>query len=245
MSQRLSAAPTASTFTNVSADVLPGTGRYDKIFPGENMEEIYAQGQTWGAKMVNGVGKGLSLTGTTFLQSTVGLVNCLIQWGQDGRAASFYDNEFNRNLDEFNKQLEDALPNYYTNAEKDANWYSPKKLFTANFLWDCIVKNLGFSAGAYLSGGLYTAALKALPLTSRLFSMGKAAEALAATEEGLLTAEKAAETYGKIKSLSDKFVSSYKTLNAGGRALVAGLATTGEAGFEAYQNLNTFRDEKI
>jgi len=59
MSQRLSAAPTASTFTNVSADVLPGTGRYDKIFPGENMEEIYAQGQTWGAKMVNGVGKGL------------------------------------------------------------------------------------------------------------------------------------------------------------------------------------------
>lgn len=246
MSQRLAAADSSeSHFTNVSADVLPGTGRYDKIFPGENMEEIYAQGQTWGAKMVNGVGKGLSLTGTTFLQSTVGLVNGLIQWGQDGRAASFYDNEFNRNLDEFNKQLEDALPNYYTTAEKDANWYSPKKLFTANFLWDGIVKNLGFSAGAYLSGGLYTAALKALPLTSRLFSAGKAAEALAATEEGLLTANKAAETYGKIKGLSDKFVSSYKTLNAGGRALVAGLATTGEAGFEAYQNLNTFRDEKI
>lgn len=47
MSQRLSAAdkPADSYFTNVSANVLPGTGRYGKIFPGEDMEEMYAQGQ--------------------------------------------------------------------------------------------------------------------------------------------------------------------------------------------------------
>lgn len=247
MSQRLDAAqkPAGTYFTNVSANVLPGTGRYGKIFPGEDMEEMYAKGQGWGSKMVNDLGKGLSLTGTTLLQSTVGLVNGLIQWGVDGRAASFYDNEFNRKLDAYNKQLEDTLPNYYTAAEKNANWYSPEKLFSANFLWDGIVKNMGFAAGAALSGGIMAAGLKALPLTAKLFSVGKAAEALAATEEGLLAADKVAETYGKIKGLSDKFLSSYKTLNAGGRALVGGLATTGEAGFEAYNNLNQFRDEKI
>jgi hypothetical protein len=247
MSQRLASLqkPEGTYFTNVSANTLPGTGRYGKIFPGEDMEEMYARGQGWGSKMVNDLGKGLSLTGTTLLQSTVGLVNGLIQWGADGRAASFYDNEFNRKLDEYNKKLEDTLPNYYTAAEKNANWYSPTKLFSANFLWDGIVKNMGFAAGAALSGGVMSAALKALPLTSRLFSIGKAAETLAATEEGLIAANKVAETYGKVKSLSDKFLSSYKTLNAGGRALVAGLATTGEAGFEAYNNLNQFRDDKI
>jgi len=247
MSQRLASLqkPEGTYFTNVSADTLPGTGRYGKIFPGEDMEEMYAKGQGWGSKMVNSLGKGLSLTGTTLLQSTVGLVNGLVQWGADGRAASFYDNDFNRKLDEYNKKLEDTLPNYYTAAERNANWYSPTKLFSANFLWDGIVKNMGFAAGAALSGGLYSAALKALPLTARLFSVGKAAETLAATEEALLAANKVAETYGKVKGLSDKFLSSYKTLNAGGRALVAGLATTGEAGFEAYHNLNQFRDDKI
>ncbi len=249
MEQRLANIGKApNTFTNVAATELPGTGRYDKVFPGEDMEELYAQGQTWGSKMVSSLGKGLSLTGTTLLQSTVGLVNGLVQWGVDGRAASFYDNEFNRNLDEFNKQLEDQLPNYYTREEKDADWYSPTKLFSANFFWDGIIKNMGFAAGAALSGGVYAAGLKALsalPGAARLFSIGKAAETLAATEEALIGAGKGAEVYGKVKSLSDKFLGAYKGLDYGQRALVAGLATTGEAGFEAYHNLNDFRNSKI
>lgn len=222
------------------------SARYDVYVPGNyNNEDAYAQGQGWTAKMVNGVGKGLSLTGTTLLQSTLGMVNGVGRAITDGRAASFYDNEFNRALDDWNKKLENSLPNYYTDVEKNANWYSPSKLLTANFLWDGIVKNMGFAAGAYLSGGVYTAGLKALPLTSRLFSVGKGAEALAATEQGLLSANKVADTYGKVKSLSDKFLGSYNLMNPGGRALVAGLATTGEAGFEAYHNLNEFRNGLI
>jgi hypothetical protein len=220
--------------------------RYSYFVPGDyNNEDAYAQGQGWTSKMLNGVGKGLALTGTTFLQSTAGLVNGLARMIYDGRAASFYDNDFNRTLDELNKTLEDKLPNYYTDAEKNAAWYSPTKLFTANFFWDGIIKNLGFAAGAALSGGVYAAGLKALPLTARLFSVGKAAEALAATEEALFAGQKVANTYGKIKSLSDRFVTSYNVLNPAGRAVVAGLATTGEAGFEAYHNMNDFRDQKI
>jgi hypothetical protein len=220
--------------------------RYNMFVPGDyDNEDAYAQGQGWTSKMVNGVGKGLMLTGTTLLQSTAGLIVGLVKWAEDGRAASFYDNEMNRNLDEINKKMEDILPNYYTNVEKNAAWYSTDKLFTANFFWDGIIKNMGFAAGAAISGGIYSSVLKALPLTARLFSVGKAAEALAATEEGLLGANKVAETFGKVKSLSDQFVSSYKTLNAGGRALVAGLSTTGEAGFEAYSNMHQFRDGRI
>lgn len=220
--------------------------RYNTFVPGDyDNEDAYAQGQGLGSKMVSGVGKGLALTATTFLQSTAGLVNGVGRMIGDGRAASFYDNEFNRALDELNKKLENALPNYYTNVEKNAKWYSPDKLVTANFFWDGIVKNLGFAAGAALAGGTYAYGLRALPLTSRLFSVGKAAETLAATEESLMAANKVAEGYGKIRALSDKFLNSYNVLNAGGRAVVAGLATTGEAGFEAYHNLNEFRNQKI
>lgn len=222
------------------------SNRYPYYTPGEfNNEDAYAQGQGWSSKMISGVGKGLLLTGTTFLQSTAGLVNGLARAWIDGRAASFYDNPMNRWVDEVNKKWEDKLPNYYKDVEKNAHWYSPDYFLTGNFFWDGIVKNLGFSAGTIASGMVFAAGLRALPFASKLFSIGKAAETLAATEKGLLTADKAAGSFGEIKSLSDKFLGQYNLLNPGGRALIAGLATTGEASFEAYQNLNQFRDTKI
>jgi len=229
------------------------SNRYDNFVPGDyNNEDAYALGQGWTDKMANAVGKGLAITGTTFLQSTVGLVNGLARAKMDGRLASFYDNEFNRQLDELNKKLEDALPNYYTDAEKAANWYSPSKLFSANFFWDGIIKNMGFAAGAALAGNVYAGAisgvanaLKVIPGAARLISVGRAAEALAATEEGLLAANKGAEAYGKLSSLSNRFLGQYNVLSKGQRAIVAGLATTGEAGFEAYNNMNEFRNKRI
>lgn len=227
--------------------------RYDNFVAGDyNNEDAYALGQTWTDKMANAVGKGLAITGTTFLQSTVGLANGLTKAILDGKMSSFYDNEFNRQLDDINKRLEDSLPNYYTDAEKNANWYSPSKLFTANFFWDGIIKNMGFAVGASLAGNVYagaisqiTNALKAFPAAARLMSIGKSAEALAATEEAMFATNKGAEAYGKLKTLSDKFLGQYDVLSKGQQALVAGLATTGEAGFEAYNNMNEFRTKKI
>lgn len=227
--------------------------RYPVFMPGDyDNEDAYGQGQSFLSKAVSGFGKGLALTGTTFLQTTIGSVNGIAKWIQDGKFSSFYDNELNHKLDDFNKYLEnEVLRNYYTNAEKNARWYSPSKLFSANFIFDGIIKNLGFAAGAALSGGVYSAGLKALsalPGLSRLVSVGKGVEALKATEEALAAgsaAGKAAQVLGKTQSVFGKFASSYNALSPGGRAIVAGLSTTGEAGFEAFQNLNQFRDEKI
>lgn len=241
--------PDSKQYAYKTADL---SDRYKATFKGIDNEELYAQNQDWSSKMVNGVGKGLVLTGTTLLQSTLGLVNGVTKALQDGKFSSFYDNDFNRSLDEINKRFENILPNYYTQEEKNANWYSPSKLMSANFLWDGIVKNLGFAAGASISGMGFAAGLAGISKglasmggAARLLSVGKTAETIAAIEGGLLTAEKAASTYGKIKSLSDTFLTSYKSLNFGQRAIVAGLATTGEAGFEAYHNLNEFRNQKI
>ena len=74
----------------------------------------------FGEKALYGVTKGSILAVNTFLQSTVGLVNGLYQAVADGRFASFYDNEFNRQLDSINKWSEDAMPNYYSQVERDA-----------------------------------------------------------------------------------------------------------------------------
>ena len=236
---------TGGSVSRPISELVDPSGRYNFFVPDYNNEDAYAQGQGWASKMVNGVAKGLLLTGTTFLQNTVGLVNGVSRWIADGRFASFYDNDFNRKLDEIIKESENNAPNYYTDVEKNADWYSPDNLFTANFLWNGVVKNLGFAAGSYLSAGVYGSALKSLPLTARLFSVGKSAEALAATEQGLLGASRVADTYGKLRSLSDKFLSSYNILNPGGRALVSGLSVTGEAGFEAFHNLNEYRNTLI
>ena len=231
-----------------TADEYEGADRYDYFQPssmGVDNEDMAGQYQSLGSKAVNGVTKGLILAGTTFIQGTAGLVNGVYQAINDGKFSSFYDNEFNRGLDGINKWSEDAMPNYYTAAERDANFYSPKYWATGNFVFDGVIKNLGFAAGAYLTGGAYTNALKALPGTSRLFSMGKAAETLAATEKGLSAANKGAGVYGEIKALSDSFLAQYNLLNPAGRAVVAGLSTTGEAGIEALHNSNEFRQELI
>ena len=233
-----------------TGDQYIGSDRYDYFNPEPSWdnEDSAAQGQGWGSQMVNGVAKGLALTATTLLQNTVGLVNGIYQATSDGRLASFYDNDFNNALDKMNKSLEDSLPNYYTRAERDAKWYSPTYWATGNFLWDGVVKNMGFAAGTYLSAGVYTSALKSLPLASKLFSTGKAAETIAATEAGLAGGGGSSAIFGELKGLSDSFLKTaggYNTLNKGQRYLVAGLSTTGEAGFEALHNANEFRQELI
>jgi hypothetical protein len=231
------------------------TGRYPLVYPGMDNEEMYAQSQSWGSKAVNAVGKGLVLTGTTFLQGTVGAVNGLVQFGKTGQASSFYNNDLNKWVDRVNSTLENDWANYYTQAERDANWYSPRKLFSANFFWDGIIKNMGFSVGTILSGaawmgGLNLAArtLGLIPKASKLFAIGKAADTLAATEQALATgaaAGRGATLSGSIKSLSDKFLGQYDIMSQGSRALTAGLSVSGEAAFEAYHNMNEFRKEAI
>ena len=223
-------------------------GRYDFFMPGDfDNEDAAAQGQSFGEKMVNGVGKGLWLTASTLAQSTIGLVNGAFQAINDGKFSSFYDNDLNNWLDGVSKKSEDYFPNYYTKEERDAKWYSPKYWATGNFLWDGVVKNLGFAAGAALSGAAFTQVLKAIPLTARLFATGNGAQTATATAEGVAagTTNKVVNTLGKIRTLSDDFFGSYNAMNPGGRALVAGLATSGEAGIEALHSSNEFRQELI
>lgn len=236
--------------------------RYDMVRPWTDYEEMAGQQQTTGEKAARGIKKFGVLTGTTFVGSTVGMVNGLIEWEKTGNAISFIDNPTTRWVDEVNSSYREKLAHYYTQAEKDASWYSPKKLFSANFFWDGIITNLGFSAGMALSAlatagalgaanayaGIVAKSLGLIKQSGKLFSAGRAAEVLSAQETamaGAKGAQGAARMYTGIGDLSKKFLGQYNQLNRGQRYLVNGMSIQGESAFESYHNMNEFRNQKI
>lgn len=244
--------PTRFRGNAVGLDVLAANQRYKGYNPFINNEEAAAQGQHWWEQAINGVGKGLAITGTTFLQNTVGMANGIAEWSKTGEFSSFYNNDFNKTLDKLNRDLEDKLPNYYTEKQKNAHWYSPDKIFTANFFWDGIVKNMGFAAGTYLSAGVFSAGLKGaasilsnIPKLGKLMSVGQSATALQASETLGLAAAQSGELGISLAGASRQFVGNFNILNKAQRGIVSALSTTGEAGFEAYHNMNEYRDKRI
>lgn len=125
----------------------------------QELEDIRAENQPWYTQIGAGLAKGAILAGTTFLDGTVGLIfgaGTAINEGWSG----LWDNDFSKAMQSFNEWSEQALPNYYTRAEQEQPWY--ENIFTANFLGDKFIKNLGFTVGAFYSGGLEAAGIRGL-----------------------------------------------------------------------------------
>jgi len=220
------------------------TGRYNKQLVGWDNENLYGSMQSNWDKAANGVLKGLNLAGTTFLQGTVGLVAGLGAVAATGQANAFYNNDFAQALDKWNKEAENVLPNYYTAKETNANWYSPDNLFTANFLWDKLVKNIGFSIGAIYSGGVVSkgisTAMKGVGLLSEAAQLSKVVTAL----DEVLPATPAAARAAKFQEI---LTSSLPKLSAKqvDRTITSLFGAATEGGIEALQGLNEFREAKI
>lgn len=212
----------------VSPFSVDPSARFPLQVLGMDNEDIYAQGQSGWQQAWNATLKGGALAATTFVQSTLGLVNGIFAAASDGKFSSFYDNDFNRKLDDINKSLEDQLPNYYSAAERNSPWYT--NIFTTNFIFDKIVKNLGFMAGAAGSGMVFSKLLQ----MGKLAASGNALKALQATEKAVAEG-RTLDTLGDTASGLSSFMGKYSALNTGQKVLVSGLATVGEAGIEALQ----------
>lgn len=125
-----------------------------------NLSDIRAKNQPWYAQIGAGLAKGVILAGTTFLDGTLGLLFGAGTAINEDRWSGLWDNDFSKAMQSFNEWSEQALPNYYTKAEQEQPWY--ENIFTANFLGDKFIKNLGFTVGAFYSGGLEAAGIKGL-----------------------------------------------------------------------------------
>ena len=126
----------------------------------QNLGDIRAENQPWYAQIGAGLAKGVILAGTTFLDGTIGLLFGAGTAINEDRWSGLWDNDFSKAMQSFNEWSEQALPNYYTKAEQEQPWY--ENIFTANFLGDKFIKNLGFTVGAFYSGSLEAAGVKGL-----------------------------------------------------------------------------------
>jgi len=237
------------TFDSVQGAILPALGRYKTVFPGRDYEEMHAQQQDKLDKWVNGTTKALGTTASSFIGGTLGLVYGAGKAYADQRFSSMFDNEVNRYFDDLNKKMEDALPNYYTHAEQDSRWYSTDNIWTANFWSDKVIKNLGYSAGSMLGGGLWGKALKGIFGINKLVRMGKGLELAKGVDDAIASTTRLSR-FGAVSEAIGSMGA--KTLNQAGkiisnseRGIVSLMGSAGEASMEALGNMNNYRDKMI
>ena len=166
----------------------------------QELGDIRAENQPWYAQIGAGLAKGAILAGTTFLDGTVGLIfGAGTAIGED-RWSGLWDNDFSKAMQSVNEWSEQALPNYYTSAEQEQPWY--ENIFTANFLGDKFIKNLGFTVGAFYSGGVTAAGLKATKLPQLIGAIAKSSKAPAIVNSAV-GATVSAVNEGRIEALNN------------------------------------------
>lgn len=162
--------------------------------------DIRANNQPWYAQIGAGLAKGAILAGTTFLDGTVGLIFGAGTAIGEGRWSGLWDNDFSKAMQSVNEWSEQALPNYYTRAEQEQPWY--ENIFTANFLGDKFIKNLGFTVGAFYSGGVTAAGLKVTKLPQLIGAIAKSSKAPAIVNTAV-GATISAVNEGRIEALNN------------------------------------------
>ena len=117
-----------------------------------NPNELRAEAQPWFSKLVNGIGKAAVLAATTFAEG-IGLLygagQGLVAKNDKSFLQDLWDNPVTNALQSINEASEKWMPNYYTQDEIENPFGN---IFTANFLGDKLLKNLGFMVGAYYGG---------------------------------------------------------------------------------------------
>jgi len=258
----------------VTASELYENRRYDNYSADTlDIEDQNANAQSNWEKATNGILKGANLAATT-VAGGFGMLYGAATSPFTGRFADIWDNPIMRKLDAYNTEVDqNFLPNYYSNKEKNAEWYSTDNWMTTNFLFDKLVKNSGFAVGAMVSGNIANAALKTsgavigagldalateataaqsfklfTPLlrnTARAFSAAKNTEAAAILEQELSSISDIALRTSKMAQL-DKAKLAFSGFNdAARRTAIAAYSSAGEASFEALQTSKEFRNNLI
>jgi predicted nucleic acid-binding Zn-ribbon protein len=260
----------------VSAKELYENRRYATYSPDIiDIEDQKAYAQSNWDKAANGLLKGVNLVGTT-VAGGFGMLYGLAKSPFTGRLADIWDNNIMRDLDAWNNKVDqEFLPNYYTNVERDAKWYSPDNWWRTNFLFDKLIKNSGFAVGAMVSGNIANAGLRIAgaaigeaaatvtastaaetsqafklftPLlrnTARAFSAGKNIETAAVLEREISSIADLTAKASRIGEIA-KDANFFANINdVGRRTAIAAYSSAGEASFEALQTATEHRNNLI
>lgn len=239
------------TFSYTPTKDLDLSGRYPKIYTSLNNEDLYAKNQGTLEKLGNGLIKMTGIGATTLVNSTAGILYGAAQWARTGEFKSVFNNPLTRELNEWsNVYLENNFANYKTQRQQDGEWWEPENLFSANFLSDNIIKNLGFAGGAFLGGFAWTGALRALGISAKLIAQGQkmaaATDAAIASANALPQAQRLSAINTALNQLSSTArVATGRALLGAERGIVSTIAAAGEAGIEALGASQEFRQSMI
>lgn len=223
-----------------------GGSRYEKTRPFTNFEEMAAQKQSTFDQVRNGLGKAVGIAGTSFISGTVGLLNGIGSSIANQQFSKLYDNPTTQFMDRLQSGMEDYAPNYYRQAETDAEWWQADNLLTPNFWADKVIKNIGYGIGSIAGGAAWTKAFKLVGKANALVRLGKGAETAATIEKAMQVvprAQKISAIEGALGNLSQGVKS--QIANNGQRTLTSVMGTFGEASIESLQKSNEFRDNAI
>lgn len=229
------------------------SGRYPLQLTGIDNEQAYAVHQTLGEKAVNGVAKFAGIATSAFLNGTVGTVYGATKALMDQDATSFWKNDVSEGLNDYIKGLENSYAHYKTERERKGDWWEPSNLISGNFFFDNIIKNLGYTVGSIGAGFVFGGALKLIGLTGKIAGFGAkwagAADAAIAENVALGEAASIAKTTSKLESILAQAKSSagnvLKSSTTLDRFVVGSTGTAAEAGFEALNNSQEFRQKMI
>ena len=226
--------------------------RYASSRPYEEpmLEEMYARNQSGISQLINGSLKMAGTFSAAVAGGTAGVLYGMKDFYKTGKFSALFDNDANRMADDFSKKLEDVLPNYMSQNEKDADWWSPDYLLTPNFVADGLLKNLGYSYGTIVSGKMWVKALNSVGIIDKLVKVGKGLEAAVAVEKSLTAVPKlqrAAAFENTLNSLAQTYLKTpaSKILKNSDRILTSVTGTFGEAGLESLNSSNEFKKTAI
>jgi hypothetical protein len=234
----------------VSGGDVDFSGRYPLFYTDRDNEEMYAQAQSFGEKAYNGIAKFTGVTTAAFLNGTVGVVDGIYSAIHDWDASKFWKNDTSIALNDWTKNMEDSYAHYKTLRERNGNWWEPENLFTGNMFFDNIVKNLGYTVGSMGAGVVWGGALGLIGKAAKLSAYGTEAASIADSiiAEGAMTGDAAsiASSSAKLDGALSSFQAKLgKAMLGSNRAIVAATGTAGEAGFEALNNSQEFRQRMI
>lgn len=225
--------------------------KYENYKGAEGNEDRLAREQSGWEQAGSGFVKFLGKTGKNALDATVGTVYGLINGIAKGDTAAIWDNDFSNKMDDWNVRMENALPNYYTDEQKNKGLLA--SMGTVNFWANDVGDGLAFVAGALLPemaiGAVTGGATLGVSAGKFAFRAGAKALAKESAEKGIVAAAKMAAkkvddftnfSTGR-ESIRDMYRTSLKSKKAGDIASTTGFlfrTSNFEAGMEARQNLH-------
>lgn len=125
--------------------------KYENYLGATGNEERLAKNQSFLEQAGNGLIKNIRKAGNYALDATVGTAYGIYKGISDESFTSVWNNEFSKGIDDWNKQLDYKLPNYYTQEERDNGLLAAIPGFGAtNFWFNDFAGGASFVAGALL-----------------------------------------------------------------------------------------------